>query len=123
MRRKLLLILPALIGGLAMAWSIHLSHFLQEPTATNLLWAIALLGPFMFAGLIAWRSRPGFIPAAIVVIPTLLLAGSPFACFSDSFGEGCQYLLALSPVYLWIVVAVTALLEVGTRRRSASDSL
>jgi hypothetical protein len=119
MRRQLLLVLPALTGGLAMAWSIHLSYFLRDPGAASLVWAVVLLGPFIFVGVVAWRSRRGFIPAVIVVFPALLLAAAPFACFTEGFGEGCQYFLVLSPIYLWVVVAVAALLEIGTRHRSS----
>lgn len=105
-----------------MAWSIHLSHFLQAPGAESLLWAFVLLGPYIFVGVVAWRSRRGFIPAAIVVFPALLLAASPFGCFAEGFGEGCQYFLVLSPVYLWVIVAVAALLEIRTRHRYTSGT-
>lgn len=122
MRRQLLLVLPALIGGIAMAWSIHLSHFFQAPGAATLVWAVVLLGPFIFVGVVAWRSRRGFIPAVMVVFPALLLAALPLGCFAEGFGEGCQYFLVLSPIYLWVIVAVAALLEIGTRYRSTSGT-
>lgn len=118
MRPHQLIVLPALFGGAAMAWAICRSHFLSMPDANSLLWTIALLGPFVFVGAVAWRSRQGLLPAALAVLPALLLSGSPVACIASHYDEGCAYILVLSPLYLWIVVAVAAVLELGSRRRS-----
>ena len=122
MPRQLLLILPALAGGLAMAWSIYRSYFLFEFNAGSLLWAVVLLGPYVVVAVVAWRSRRGLIAAVLAVFPALLQAGPPFTCFAIEFGEGCLYLLVLSPLDLWLVVAATALLELGSRRSVASEA-
>ena len=122
MRRQLLFVLPALVGGVSMAWSINETHFLADLSAASVVWAVALLGPFTFTGIVAWRSRRGFIPGALAILPALLLAASPVACLADKLGEGCQYILALSPIYLWTVVAAAALLELGSRRRPLSEA-
>lgn len=106
-----------------MAWAIYQSHFLSVPDPTSLLWTIALLGPFVFVGAVAWRSRQGLIPAALAVLPALLLSGSPVACIASDYAEGCAYILALSPLYLWAVVAVAAVLELGSRRRRTSEAV
>ncbi len=124
MGRQILLILPALVGGAAMAWSMHRSHFfLSELSATGFLWVVTLLGPFVFVGVVAWRTRRGFIPVALAVAPALLLIASPIACIADRFSEGCLYILMLSPIYLWAIVAVAAVLELATRRRLSSEAV
>jgi len=118
MQRQLFLVLPALAGGVAMAWCIYQSHFLPTNVA-SLVWAVVFLGPFTFVGVVAWRSRKGSAIAA--VLPALLLAAIPLVCFSDGFTEGSQFLLLLSPLYLWVVVAVTAVLELTTRKPCEED--
>ena len=120
MQRQLLLVLPALVGGVAMAWSIYQSHFLPA-TAASLVWAMVLLGPFIFCSVVAWRSRQGGISASSAVLPALLLAAAPLVCFADGFTESSQFLLLLSPLYLWVVVAVAALLELNTRKPCEED--
>lgn len=114
--RRLLLTTPATLGGLAMAWSLHASGFANFPKPTSFLWAAVLLCPFLFVAVVAWRSRAGTFPSFLAVLPALLLAAAPLACISDRFSEGCQYLLVLSPIYLWTVVAIAAILELWTRR-------
>jgi hypothetical protein len=123
MRPHQLIVLPALIGGAATAWAIHQSNFFSMSDATSLLWTIALLGPFVFVGAVAWRSSQGLLLAALAVLPALLLSGSPAACIAVDYDEGCAYILALSPLYLWAVVAVAALLELGSRRRRPSEAV
>ena len=123
MRPHQFIVLPALIGSAAMAWAIYQSHFLSTSDATSLLWTIALLGPFVFVGAVAWRSRQGLVPAALAVLPALLLSGSPVACIAVDYDEGCDYILALSPLYLWAVVAIAAILELGSRRRRPSEAV
>ena len=105
-----------------MGWSIYRSYFLFEFNAPSLLWAVVLLGPYVFVAVVAWRSRRGLIAAALAVFPALLLVGPPFMCHAIEFGEGCLYLLVLSPLYLWLVVAAAALLELGSRRSAASEA-
>jgi len=100
-----------------MAWSLQKSLFLKELSAPSIVWMAVLIGPFIFVGVMAWRSRQGFAPAAIFAALSVLLAGIPYACFDENFGEGCQNILVLSPIYLWAVVAIAALLEIFTRRQ------
>lgn len=118
MQRQLLLILPALMGGAAMVFTIYQSNFLLGLIALNLVWIAVLLCPFIFVGALAWRSRRGLIPQSMVIFLALLLAASPFGCIVDVFREGFTYLLALSPIYLWIIVAVASLIDIFTRNRS-----
>lgn len=120
--RRLLLIAPATLGGVAMAWSLHASRLASFPATTSVLWAAVLLCPFLFVVVVAWRSRAGALPSILAVVPALLLAAAPLACISDRFGEGCQYLLVLSPIYLWTVVAVAAIFELWTRHVLVSES-
>lgn len=60
--------------------------------------------------------------ALLVLVPAFLLSAPPEACFSMGFSEGCQYLLVFSPLYLWLIVAGSAVLELATRRKPALES-
>lgn len=119
MGRKLFLILPAAAGAALMAWSIHQSQFVSDTRAASLVWAMVLLAPFVCLGAMAWRSRQGWVQALMVVVPELLLAALPFVCLNEGFGEGSQFLLLFSPLYLWGVVAIAVLLEIATRQSAA----
>ncbi len=121
MQSRALYVLPATIGCLAMAWSIHLSNAFAETDATGLAWRLVLLGPFVFVGAVAWRARPGPSASALAVLPALLLMASPVTCLVDGFGEGCQYVLVLSPIYLWAIVGLAAILELWTRKSALSQ--
>jgi hypothetical protein len=123
MMRRLLLTAPAAIGGAGMAWSLYASSLFSFSADTFSVWATVSLGPYLFVAVVAWRSRTGVLPGVLAVTLALLLTPPPLACISDRFGEGCQYLLVLSPFYLWAVVAVAAILEPWTRRPPASESL
>jgi hypothetical protein len=123
MHRSLLLLLPATLGGTAMAWTMYHALFIPaELNGRSFLWAIALLGPFVFAAAVALRPRRDLSSAiSVAVVPAIFLGLSPAACFLGEFGEGCQYTLVLSPLYLWMVVGVTALVDAASPQSSAQE--
>ncbi|NJS36541.1 MAG: hypothetical protein HC765_09125 [Brachymonas sp.] len=98
--------LASLIGIAAMLWTMYRANFF------SIAYAIALIAPYLLIGWITWRSRTYLSSNLLSLSATSLLSVVSVACYDDQYTEGSQYLLALSPVYLWFIVFIFSMASI-----------
>jgi hypothetical protein len=113
---RLLLALPSLLGTMSMLWILHETHFF------SIGYGIVLLTPFLIVGFMAWHACSGIASTISILCATLLLWALPLACYKEGFSEGCQYMLALSPIYLWPIVGIAAIVNIFISSRIATTA-
>jgi FtsH-binding integral membrane protein len=108
MRVRAGLAVPSIAAAIAMYWALHRMGFTRSGvTGESVLWIVALVGPFLFSAAFAYPRRRNLATSlAFAILPAMCLAMPIIACAQVGFGEGCGYLLALAPIYLWPVVGV-----------------
>ncbi|NJM43809.1 MAG: hypothetical protein HC858_07180 [Brachymonas sp.] len=110
--------LASLIGIAAMLWTMHRANFFSigDPIGIIAPYSIALIAPSLIIGWVTWRSRTYLSSNLLSLSATSLLSVVPIACYDDQYTEGSQYLLALSPVYLWFIVFIFSMASIFVSR-------
>lgn len=121
MYRRLLAIIPSVLGALAIAWVVEAGALLVgQPLKVKLGWYMVWLGPYVATSTLALPLRKWQTASLIfAVVPPVLVSAPLGGCIT--FPGACEYLIVLLPVYTWAIVLMVALLSVFIPSRGVQN--